>query len=106
MVIQGFQGSGVDVGRVALSEVPCGLGGSIDGCDLVVYLTEELGFADGGPQLMSVAEASNERLVPVILVAAQCRVSTRELRTWGVEAGYEVSCLDDVVRIARTWVPR
>jgi len=75
------------------------------GADLVVYITEEVHFADsGGPVLIRVARWAQTLCVPVIAVARQCWISTRELRTVGVEAGYAVASAEDMRTVVATWV--
>jgi len=77
------------------------------GADLVVFVTEEVQFADsGGPVLKRVAVWAQQQCVPVIAVARQCWISTRELRTVGVEAGYAMAGVEDVRSVVGTWIPR
>jgi len=73
--------------------------------DLIVFATDEVRFADGGgPVLRQVSTWAETALIPVIVMACHCRISTRELRTLGIEAGYEVATLDEARRVAQTWV--
>ncbi|MCL2736576.1 MAG: hypothetical protein FWD75_08115 [Propionibacteriaceae bacterium] len=77
---------------------------AVTGKDLVVVVADEVSFADaGGPGLRQVSSWAEARAVPVIVVAGTCQISTRELRSVGVEAGYGVAAADDVRRIVQTW---
>jgi hypothetical protein len=72
--------------------------------ELVVWVADQVGFGDGGgPGLRRVAAAAGRRLVPMIVVAGQCWISTREWRTLGVEAGYQVTDPGQLAVIASTW---
>lgn len=76
------------------------------GADLIVYIGDQVIFADGGgPHLRQVSTWAEEAAVPVIALAPTVEISTRELRTLGVEAGYSVASLSDVEAIVRTWLP-
>jgi len=73
--------------------------------DLVVFATDEVRFADGGgPVLRQVSTWAETALTPVIVMAPHCRISTRELRTMGIEAGYEVTTNAEARRVVQTWV--
>ncbi len=119
LVARGLRQAGAEVDRLDLSlgfDETAGepsvirsrmhaLAASFAGKDLIIYLTEQLTFADGGgPHLRQVASWAEAAVVPVIVAAGQCQISTRELRTLGVEAGYAMTSLDDVRRLAQTWV--
>jgi len=114
LVEQGFRDAGAEVERC---ELPDGAARSLHqsdlreisqhfrGKDLAVYIADEVGFGDaGGPALRQVTSWAARELVPVIIMASVCRISTRELRILGVEAGYDVATEEDVRRVVQTWV--
>ena len=73
--------------------------------DLAVVVADEIGFLDsGGPVVRQVASWAQHWAVPVIVVASRCEISTRELRTVGVEAAYAVGSAEDVRKVVRTWI--
>lgn len=75
------------------------------GRDLIVYITDAVTIADGGgPMLRQVSAWAETACTPVIVLASQCRISTRELRTLGIEAGYEAATREDVRRVAQTFL--
>ena len=83
-----------------------GVGRSLEAADLVVVVTEVLDFGGAGMAETRAASAWAEQgLVPCIAVAGQVTISSRELRTFGVESAYEVG--DDpaagAARVAHTW---
>jgi len=114
LVEKGFQDAGTDVEALSLDGldalIPLGsvlkeMARHFTGKDLVVYIADEVTFADGGgPYLRQVSSWAEQALVPVIVIANVCRISTRELRTLGVEAGYEAVTDEDVRRVVQTWV--
>jgi len=114
LVERGFSDAGADVERLDLdgldAMVPLGpvlreMAQHFIGKDLAVLVADEVSFADGGgPYLRQVSSWAQAALVPVIVVASSCRISIRELRTLGVEAGYEVTSDEDVRRVVQTWV--
>jgi hypothetical protein len=76
------------------------------GADLVVYVGDQVIFADGGGvHLRQVSTWAEEAAVPVVALAPHIEISTRELRTLGVEAGYGVSSPADVAAVVQTWLP-
>ena len=111
LVEKGFNDGGADVESLEIDDVRTTLDGLREisqhfaGKDLAVYVTDEVGFADGGgPYLRQVCSWAERGLVPVIVMVCACRISTRELRTLGVEAGYEVATEEDVRRVVQTWL--
>ena len=114
LVEQGFTDAGAEVERCELPDVATVIPLRSDlreisqhfgGKDLVVYVADEVGFGDaGGPVLRQVTSWAARALVPVIVMASVCRISTRELRILDVEAGYEVATGEDVRRVVQTWV--
>jgi len=116
LVERGFRDAGAEVETLDLDElaswIPHGsrlreISQHFIGKDLVVYISDEMTFADsGGPYLRQVASWAESGCVPVIVVASTCRISTRELRSMGVEAGYKVATGEDVRRVVQTWAPR
>jgi hypothetical protein len=117
LVKAGFESRGADVEEVHIDDVsahrlvPRVISATLrnqaeffQGRDLVAYLTDELTFADvGGATLEQVATWAQAQATPVIVIAAQVAVSTRELRTRGVAAAYQISTADDVTRVVTTW---
>jgi len=112
MVAEGFSSRGAHIHTTVLGEtqedndLDNTLSCSLDpAADLIVYLASDITFSDaGGPQLRQVAAWAATRCIPVIALAHHTHISTRELRTVGVEAGYEITCDLDVAQIAQTWV--
>jgi hypothetical protein len=80
--------------------------GRFRGAELVVYVTVTLSFADtGGPYLRQVSTWAEACACPVIVAAQTTQISTRELRTVGVEAAYQAETEADVARMVSTWMP-
>ena len=114
LVEKGFRDAGTDVESLNLDglDAPIPLGSLLretaqhfTGKDLAVYVADEVTFGDGGgAYLRQVSSWAEQALVPVIVIASLCRISTRELRTLGVEAGYEAATDEDVRRVVQTWV--
>ena len=112
LVEKGFRDGGADVERLDLDDLTTSLDGLREVSqrfadkDLAVYVADEVGFADGGgPYLRQVSSWAERGLIPLVVVASSCRISTRELRTLGVEAGYEAANEEDVRRVVQTWIP-
>ena len=75
--------------------------------DLAVFAADQVVFADdGGPWLRQIAGWAAAAAVPVIAVARRVDISTRELRTIGVEAAYQAGSAAAIRPIATTWTPR
>jgi glycerate kinase len=75
--------------------------------DLALGLIDALEFHDGGgPELARLAAAAASAAVPLVALTPCLAISTRELRTVGVEAAYAVDAAAPATvldRIAQTW---
>lgn len=86
----------------------CGLERSLPQADLVVLVLAALDFGGTGVDLARAAAGWAEAAgVACVVVAEQVVVPARELRSWGVEAGYGLAPGDDLPalarRVATTW---
>jgi len=105
----GFAAAGWTVSRVDLDAVAgrSALAAQFTGLDLVAFATDRVVFADGGgPDLRRVARWAEAAAVPVIALAEQVEISTRELRTLGVETAYQIDSAAAVGRVVANWTPR
>lgn len=98
-------GGVVRTGPQAIGEL-VGIDRSLESVDLIVGVVDEFDFGGAGiAEAHAVAVWAQRAAAPCIMIASRTSISTRELRTHGVEAAYELG--DDVeieaARIARTW---
>jgi glycerate kinase len=83
-----------------------GIERSLEAADLVVLVTEVLDFGGAGiAEARAAAGWAETGLVPCIAIAGRVQISSRELRTLGVESAYELGAevAEEAARIARTW---
>ncbi len=84
-------GGDVMTGPDAIAEMT-GLAQTLESADLVVTGCTQLDFGtSGGPVLRRVAELAESHTSPVIAVAGQNYVSSRELRSMGIEQAYSLA---------------
>ncbi len=79
---------------------------SLAAADLVVVVTATLDFGGAGIEESRAASAwAQQALLPCIALASRVQISSRELRTLGVESAYElgVEPAGEASRVARTW---
>lgn len=81
---------------------------TIEASDLLVVLLERIEFRDaGGDVLRQLTAWAEPAGTPVVALARHVRISTRELRTVGVEVAYEVdpgpTGEEALARVAGTW---
>ncbi|HSN12852.1 MAG TPA: glycerate kinase [Propionibacteriaceae bacterium] len=82
------------------------LDASLAAADLVVVVTPVLEFGGAGiEEARAAAGWAQEALLPCIAVATVVQISSRELRTFGVESAYELGsdAAAAASRVARTW---
>jgi len=92
-------------GPQAIGEL-VGIERTVEAADLVVLVTDVLDFGGAGIAEARAAAAWAEMgLVPCVAIAGRVQISSRELRTLGVESAYElgVGVAEEAARIARTW---
>jgi glycerate 2-kinase len=74
--------------------------------DLVVLVTPALDFGGAGVEELRAAAAwAQQALLPCIALASRVQISSRELRTFGVESAYQLAAdpAGEASRVARTW---
>lgn len=91
-----------------------GLRGTLARADLVVAGTDTLTVGDfGGPVVLGLAALASEFGVPVLVIAREVAISTRELRRHGVEAAHALGdgagpaasgITERAAAVARTWM--
>ncbi|MDR0488645.1 MAG: hypothetical protein LBG99_04470 [Propionibacteriaceae bacterium] len=107
-VLQGFKDRGANLVAVELPKVAeQDFENQLEGHNLLIYVTTEVeGFSAPDPRLITITRKATDHLIPVILITSQCRISTRELRTWGIEAAYEITSPQEAQKVAQTWVAK
>jgi glycerate 2-kinase len=92
-------------GPQAIGEL-VGIERSLEAADLVVLVTDVLDFGGAGiAETRAVAAWAEKALVPCVAIARRVQISSRELRTLGVESAYELGSdgAAGASRVARTW---
>ncbi len=95
----------IRTGPQAIAEL-VGLEGSLAAADLVVVVTDALDFGGAGvAETQAASSWAAENLVPCLAIADRVHISSRELRTFGVESAYaaEGDLAGCAARVARTW---